>query len=104
MSARATRRFFSATACSWGCPCLAVSHDQVEQLLAEVEANPQLSLEIDVAGLTVRAGAVVMAATMPPSAHEALVTGLWDGTGMLLAEFDQVRSLADTLPYVTGRW
>ena len=41
---------------------------------------------------------------MPPSAHEALVTGLWDGTGLLLADFDQVRALADTLPYVTGRW
>jgi hypothetical protein len=33
-----------------------------------------------------------------------LITGLWDGTGLLLADFDQVRALADRLPYVTGRW
>jgi hypothetical protein len=41
---------------------------------------------------------------MPPAAHDALVTGLWDGTGLLLADFDQVRATADRLPYVTGRW
>ena len=38
------------------------------------------------------------------AAHEALVSGLWDGTGLLLADFDQVRALSETLPYVTGRW
>ena len=87
-----------------GLPCLTVSHDQVEQLLTLVEADPALTVEVDVGGLTVRAGELRVAATMPASAHQALVTGLWDGTGLLLADFDQVRSLADTLPYVTGRW
>ncbi|MBK5297655.1 MAG: 3-isopropylmalate dehydratase small subunit, partial [Vicinamibacteria bacterium] len=84
-----------------GLPCLTVSHDQVEQLLTAVEADPALTVEVDVGGLTVRAGELRVAATMPASAHQALVTGLWDGTGLLLADFDQVRSLADTLPYVT---
>ena len=87
-----------------GLPCLTVSHDQVEQLLTLVEADPALTVEVDVGGLTVRAGELRVAATMPASAHQALVTGLWDGTGLLLADFDQVRSLADTLPDVTGRW
>ncbi len=87
-----------------GLPCLTVSHDQVEQLLTAVEADPALTVEVDVVSLTVRAGNLRVAATMPASAHQALVTGLWDGTGLLLADFDQVRDLADTLPYVTGRW
>jgi 3-isopropylmalate/(R)-2-methylmalate dehydratase small subunit len=87
-----------------GLPCLTVSHDEVERLMSAVEADPSLILEVDVAGLTVHAGDLRMPATMPASAHEALVTGLWDGTGLLLADFDQVRALADTLPYVTGRW
>jgi hypothetical protein len=59
---------------------------------------------VDVKGLRVAAGAIEATATMPPAAHDALVTGLWDGTGMLLAAFDQVRATADRLPYVTGRW
>ena len=87
-----------------GLPCLTISHDEVERLLAAVEAEPDLIVDVDVVGLAVRAGDLRLAATMPASAHEALVTGLWDGTGLLLADFDQVRALAGTLPYVTGRW
>ena len=87
-----------------GLPCLTVSHDEVERLMAAAEADPALTFEIDVVGLAVSAGDIKVTGTMPGSAHEALVTGLWDGTGLLLADFDQVRSIADTLPYVTGRW
>jgi len=87
-----------------GLPCLTVSHDDVETIMAEVEANPGTVIDVDVTGLTVRCGTRSYAATMPKAAHEALVTGLWDGTGLLLADFDQVRALSETLPYVTGRW
>ena len=87
-----------------GLPCLTVSHDEVDRLMAAVEADPMLAVDVDVVGLSVRAGDLRVAATMPAAAHDALVTGLWDGTGLLLDDFDQVRALADTLPYVTGRW
>jgi 3-isopropylmalate/(R)-2-methylmalate dehydratase small subunit len=87
-----------------GLPCLTVSHEDVERLMAAVQADPETVVEVDVAGLAVRAGDLRASATMPAAAHEALVTGQWDGTGLLLADFDQVRALAETLPYVTGRW
>jgi len=87
-----------------GLPCLTVSHDDVERLMAAVEADPATVIDVDVVGLRVRSGGMTAAATMPPAAHEALTTGLWDGTGLLLADFDQVRALAESLPYVTGRW
>src|SRR5262245_30904660 len=87
-----------------GLPCLTVNHEDVEAMMAEVEANPAAVVTVDVPALTVGCGARTYAATMPRAAHEALVTGLWDGTGLLLADFDQVRALSDTLPYVTGRW
>jgi 3-isopropylmalate/(R)-2-methylmalate dehydratase small subunit len=69
-----------------------------------VEADPTTEVTVDVERLRVSAGEMSVSATMPPSAHEALTTGMWDGTGLLLADFDQVRALADSLPYVTGRW
>jgi 3-isopropylmalate/(R)-2-methylmalate dehydratase small subunit len=87
-----------------GLPCLTVSHDDVERLMTHVERDPATTLTVAVGGLRVSAGNIGVAATMPPSAHEALTTGMWDGTGLLLADFDQVRALADSLPYVTGRW
>ena len=87
-----------------GLPCLTVSPDEIERLMTRVEADPETVLTVDVGRLRVNAGGTEIPATMPPSAHEALITGLWDGTGLLLADFDQVRALADRLPYVTGRW
>ena len=87
-----------------GLPCLTVSPDDVDRLMSAVEANPALEITVDVAALRVTAGAIHARATMPPAAHDALVTGLWDGTGMLLADFDDVRATAERLPYVSGRW
>ena len=87
-----------------GLPCLTVSHEDIERLMQRVEADPATTIVTDVEGLRISAGDISVAATMPPSAYEALTTGMWDGTGMLLADFDQVRALADRLPYVTGRW
>jgi 3-isopropylmalate/(R)-2-methylmalate dehydratase small subunit len=87
-----------------GLPCLTVSHEDIERLMTRVEAEPETVVTVDIDRLRVNAGGADVAATMPPSAHEALTTGLWDGTGLLLADFDEVRALADRLPYVTGRW
>jgi 3-isopropylmalate/(R)-2-methylmalate dehydratase small subunit len=87
-----------------GLPCLTVAHDDVERLMSAVEADPTLNVSVDVVRLEVHAGDIRVRATMPPSAHGALVSGLWDGTGLLLDNFEEVRALADTLPYVTGRW
>jgi 3-isopropylmalate/(R)-2-methylmalate dehydratase small subunit len=87
-----------------GLPCLTVSHEDVERLMTRVEAEPDKVVTVDVERLCVTAADLDIAATMPPSAYEALTTGMWDGTGLLLADFDQVRALADRLPYITGRW
>ena len=87
-----------------GLPCLTVSQDDVERLMAASEADPAAVLDVDVAGLTVACGSIAVKATMPKPAHEALTTGLWDGTGLLLDNFDEVKRLANTLPYVTGAW
>jgi len=87
-----------------GLPCLTVSPESIERLMRLVEGDPAMLIAVDVAGLNVSACDVQASATMPKAAHEALTTGLWDGTGLLLADFDQVRRLAEGLPYVTGKW
>ena len=87
-----------------GLPCLTVSQDDVERLMGASETNPAAVFDVDVSGLTVACGSIAVKATMPKPAHEALTTGLWDGTGLLLADFEQVRELSSRLPYVTGSW
>ena len=95
---------FFGNSVQMGLPCLTVSPDDVERLMAAVERDPTVVLDVDVAGLSVSTGSLQVNATMPPAAHDALVSGLWDGTGLLLADYDQVRATAERLPYVTGRW
>jgi 3-isopropylmalate/(R)-2-methylmalate dehydratase small subunit len=95
---------FLGNSVSLGLPCLTVSHEDVETLMKRVETDPAAIVRVDVPGLTVTAGDFAANATMPAAAHEALTTGLWDATGLLLADFDQVRALGEKLPYVTGRW
>jgi hypothetical protein len=41
-------------------------------------------------------------AAVPAGAREALTTGSWDATGALLDHFEQVRTVAQQLPYITG--
>jgi 3-isopropylmalate/(R)-2-methylmalate dehydratase small subunit len=95
---------FFGNSVSMGLPCLTVTHDEVEQLMCQVEADPTTIIAVDVAGLSVSTTDMAIPATMLSSAHEALTSGMWDGTGLLLADFDEVRALADRLPYVTGNW
>jgi len=95
---------FFGNSVSLGLPCLTVAPGDADRLQGAVETNPSLEVVVDVAALTVRAGSLSVNASMPAAARDALVSGLWDGTGLLLADFDQVRALSETLPYVTGRW
>ncbi len=39
---------------------------------------------------------------MPDAARAALISGAWDGTGMLLADYDEVKATASRLPYING--
>ncbi len=95
---------FFGNSVSLGLPCLTVAPEDAERLQAAVEADPSLEVVVDVPSLAVTAGSLSVKASMPDAARDALVSGLWDGTGLLLADFDQVHALSQTLPYVTGRW
>lgn len=95
---------FFGNSVSLGLPCLTVAPEDAERLQAAVEADPSLEVVVDVPSLAVTAGSLSLKASMPDAARDALVSGLWDGTGLLLADFDHVHALSQTLPYVTGRW
>ncbi len=74
----------------------------VERLLLRAEDDPTAEFTVDLIAQQVRSGELVVSATMPASARDALTSGLWDGTGLLLDDFDQVRATAARLPYVAG--
>ena len=93
---------FFGNAVVLGMPCLTVSAADAEALLSAVEADPQAELTVSVAEQTVTLGSATYHAAVPAGAREALTTGSWDATGALLDHFEQVRTVAQRLPYITG--
>ena len=85
-----------------GLPCVTVSPDDIERLMRAVEYDPATIVTVDLESMTIEAGPLRVAATMPPAARDALISGLWDGTGLLLQDFDEVRAVASRLPYTSG--
>jgi 3-isopropylmalate/(R)-2-methylmalate dehydratase small subunit len=82
-----------------GLPCLIVSPANIEQIMRAVEHDPTTVMTVDLESMTVEAGPLRVTATMPAAARDALTSGLWDGTGLLLEDFDEVRAVASRLPY-----
>lgn len=85
-----------------GIPCLTVSAAAMERLMTAVERSPTEVVTVSVADLTVRDGGETVPATMPAAARDAFLQGNWDPTAMLLDRFDDVRTVAQRLPYVSG--
>jgi 3-isopropylmalate dehydratase small subunit len=74
----------------------------VEQLMAAAAQNPQAIFTISVADQSVEVDGVRYHAAVPAGAREALTSGSWDATGALLDHFDDVKRVAQQLPYVEG--
>ncbi len=91
---------FFGNALALGVPCLHVSPADAEWLIAAIERAPETPVHVDVEKLSVTLGDRTIAASLPGPAHEALVSGAWDATGLLLQ--GDVDGVAARLPYVSG--
>ena len=85
-----------------GVPCVCAARADLEQLVALVNAEPELPVTVDLHAHQVRAGHLTVPVTIMDSARIALTTGKWDFLGQLLEGADAVRQSAATLPYMSG--
>ena len=85
-----------------GIPCFSADRASIDALQSLVERTPETLIDARVDTGAVTAGSVRIAATIPPGLRDAFVSGQWNPTAMLLDRFDEVRVVADALPYVTG--
>lgn len=87
-----------------GLPCVTASRADVERLMSLVESHPSQEFVLDLrAGQLSGAGATIPIA-MPASARDAFLSGDWDATGLLLADYAAVEKTASKLPYLTGSY
>jgi 3-isopropylmalate/(R)-2-methylmalate dehydratase small subunit len=93
---------FFGNSVALGLPCVSVTPDAAAQLQSIAEADPRTTFTLDLTSMTVAAGGLTVPATLPAAAREGFLDGSWDATGLLLEEYDEVRKVADRLPYING--
>jgi len=82
-----------------GLPCLTAAAADMSRLMAAAEAKPETTFAIDIAGLKISGGGIAAGLNMPRASQDALLSGNWDATGLLLENYEEVRKVAERLPY-----
>jgi 3-isopropylmalate/(R)-2-methylmalate dehydratase small subunit len=85
-----------------GLACVAASPQDVAELMSLVERNPNATLTVDLQAGTCQAPGMTVAISIPGNVRDALMTGAWDTTGLLLDNYEQVNAAAAKLPYLSG--
>jgi 3-isopropylmalate/(R)-2-methylmalate dehydratase small subunit len=93
---------FFGNSVALGMPCLTVSAEDADALMSAVEADPAAELTLSVKHESIELAGRRIHAAVPAGAREALTSGSWDATGALIDDFDQVRAVAASLPYIQG--
>jgi 3-isopropylmalate/(R)-2-methylmalate dehydratase small subunit len=93
---------FFGNATMIGLPCLTASHADISALMDIVERRPDVVIHLDIGAGTCEADGFQCAVTMPPKVREALMSGAWDTTGLLLERYEEVDATSARLPYVSG--
>ena len=82
-----------------GLPCVRASAADVRRLMDRVEGEPTTVARLDLQAGTCVAGDLRFEIAIPPNVRDALTSGYWDTTGMLLDRYDEVDATAARLPY-----
>ena len=83
-----------------GLACVTATAADVQALMDRIEASPTTVVEVDLLAQTCVAGDFHCAIALPPNVRDALTTGAWDTTGMLLDRYEEVDATSARLPYV----
>jgi 3-isopropylmalate/(R)-2-methylmalate dehydratase small subunit len=85
-----------------GLPCVTASSGDVRTLQELIERSPEIEVRIDLAAGTCVAGELHINVSIPANVRDALATGAWDTTGLLMDRYEEVDAAATRLPYVSG--
>lgn len=93
---------FFANALALGLPCVTAEAGDVQRLMAAADRDPATTFSLDLAQSTVSGPGGPVRVGLPAPAREALLSGAWDGTGLLLDRYDEVERAVRRIPYLRG--
>ena len=100
--AQSFAEIFFGNCTSLGIPCVSAARADIQKLAAAIEANPRLSVTVDLVENAVRFSSDSIACSMPDGPRKALVTGEFDFLGQLLEGEPQIRQTVQKLPYMVN--
>lgn len=83
-----------------GIPCAVATAGDLADLRAAVEADPSVTVTIDVDACRVHCGDRSFPVHIPDTAREALISGHWDAIADLIEGIPSVEATASRLPYM----
>ena len=92
---------FSGNSLMIGLACVQVQAADLAALRAAAQ-DPLADFVVDLEARRVTTTGPSVDFTMPEPARHALLSGAWDGTGVLLEDYGVVTATASRLPYLTG--
>jgi 3-isopropylmalate/(R)-2-methylmalate dehydratase small subunit len=93
---------FLGNATAIGLPCVTVPPGDLQRLMAAAERDPAAVFLVDLQRSVVEGPGLSVAAALPASARDALVSGAWDAAGLLLDHYEDVERAARRIPYLNG--
>lgn len=93
---------FFGNCTSLGIPAVTASRADLERLAAAIQANPKMTVEVDLENSRVKFGSEQIAVSLPANVRQSLVSGQWDFLGQLLDNAPRIREVAQTIPYLNA--
>jgi 3-isopropylmalate/(R)-2-methylmalate dehydratase small subunit len=90
---------FFGNAINLGIPCVCACKSHIQQIVDQIQENPDLEIKIDLQNQKIQCGKLEIPCSLRPSAQEALLKGTWDCIGELLEGQEKVCETAQTLSY-----
>ncbi len=91
---------FFGNSTTLGLPCLRASRQDIQSIVAAVQAGPSIEITADVANGEIRFGGRTVPCHLPEAAREGFIAGTWDPIAELLEGDSAIDAMARSLPYV----
>jgi 3-isopropylmalate/(R)-2-methylmalate dehydratase small subunit len=100
VAAESFAEIFAGNALAIGLPCVTADRHRLASARQLIEAVPGTPVEIDLQRRLMTAGAHEIPIVLPDAARQALLSGGWDATGLLLERPEEVDAIRARLPYL----
>ncbi|MGK7927472.1 MAG: 3-isopropylmalate dehydratase small subunit [Spirulina sp.] len=83
-----------------GIPCVTATPEVVGQLQDKLGQNPEAAISVNLERMEVNCDNLTILVQMGEGSRQMFLTGKWDSCGQLIANAEQVKNTAASLPYI----